>query len=523
MKFISLLAICFLSISSYGQSKKFTFKLGTEYDLPRKSEDLSFFGNDKDDIVNLSINKDELNISKFNAKDLTRSEVNSIPLTGISKKFKSEIVLDFANKHYWVYSDWDSKSDEKLLYYEKLDVAAGKMTFSKTKLLGTTNFGDSKGLYVFYNQNSYSYKFDRSRKKLLIYYRLNPKNFKDKINFDKIGIHVYDENMNRLWGDEFTMPYSEAMMNNIDYSIDSAGNAYLLAKVYDSEKIGDVNPETNKPGYHYEVMKFTKDSKQTGNIRVLPNNYFIQGIGLTENVDHSMGICGTFSSAANNLAEGIFWGKADDNNNVKTYNNVYYKFSLEEMKKYESAKTIKRMEENKECWLSYLNINEVIMEKDGSALFVCESYHRNFTQGEKSSTMYHYYDDIVAIKINSHRKCEWIKKIPKEQFGIDHRNTLSYKLISDTSGYHFLFLDNQTNTELSETQDPRPYKDGNAGQLVVTSISNAGVSGKMLLLDTKEDNAMVFPTSFTKVNGTKLVGLASMKSGNFKPLLITVE
>lgn len=47
---------------------------------------------------------------------------------------------------------------------------------------------------------------------------------------------VFDETMSKLWGGEFTMPYTEAIMDNSDFSVDSKGNAYLLSKVYDSEK-----------------------------------------------------------------------------------------------------------------------------------------------------------------------------------------------------------------------------------------------------------------------------------------------
>lgn len=70
----------------------------------------------------------------------------------------------------------------------------------------------------------------------MISYRLAPEEKNDKNSFDKIGFYVYDDKMNKLWNNEFTMPYSEQIMDNIDFSLDSKGNAYMLAKVYDSEK-----------------------------------------------------------------------------------------------------------------------------------------------------------------------------------------------------------------------------------------------------------------------------------------------
>ena len=56
------------------------------------------------------------------------------------------------------------------------------------------------------------------------------------------------------------MPYTEAIMDNIDFSVDSKGNAYMLAKVYDSEKRKEVDKETGAAGYHYEVLSNANDS-----------------------------------------------------------------------------------------------------------------------------------------------------------------------------------------------------------------------------------------------------------------------
>jgi len=52
MKYLLLIPVYLVSAICYGQgqSKKFTFKLGTEYDLPRKTEDLAFGNRGGDDV-----------------------------------------------------------------------------------------------------------------------------------------------------------------------------------------------------------------------------------------------------------------------------------------------------------------------------------------------------------------------------------------------------------------------------------------------------------------------------------------
>jgi hypothetical protein len=55
-------------------------------------------------------------------------------------------------------------------------------------------------------------------------------------------------------GGEFRMPYTEAIMDNSDYSVDSRGNAYMLVKVYDSDARKEKDKETGKPAI---ILKFS--------------------------------------------------------------------------------------------------------------------------------------------------------------------------------------------------------------------------------------------------------------------------
>src|ERR1700754_4800368 len=109
---IAAMALLTFTAKAQSQSKKFTFKLGSEFELPRKSEDLSFFGNQRDGIVNLSLRKDEIIIVKFDGKTLEQSGEKNIELPDVTKNFNSEIVAEFANGNYfWLHSDWDKKEE----------------------------------------------------------------------------------------------------------------------------------------------------------------------------------------------------------------------------------------------------------------------------------------------------------------------------------------------------------------------------------------------------------------------------
>ncbi|RYG02613.1 MAG: hypothetical protein EOO02_10210 [Chitinophagaceae bacterium] len=100
-----LITACLMSAGTYSQSEKFDFKLGQEYDLPRKTTDLAFIGNEKDGIVNLSVKKEELILVRFDAGTLKKTLEQKIDLDA-SRNFNSEIVADFSNGNYfWIHSD----------------------------------------------------------------------------------------------------------------------------------------------------------------------------------------------------------------------------------------------------------------------------------------------------------------------------------------------------------------------------------------------------------------------------------
>src|SRR5689334_21257499 len=125
IKALLLATAVLCSMLSYSQRSKFSFKLGTEYVLPRKTEDLAFLGNSKDGIVNLSLKKEELHILRFNTSELRKTFEQQVDVD-VTRNFISEIVTDFNNSNYfWLHSDWYKSSETEILYSDKIDLSTG--------------------------------------------------------------------------------------------------------------------------------------------------------------------------------------------------------------------------------------------------------------------------------------------------------------------------------------------------------------------------------------------------------------
>lgn len=541
MKYLLTTLISLSTTLCFAQSNKFTFKLGTVYDLPRKTDDLSFIGNESDGIVNLSTNKDELTLLKFDYNSLKQTGEKVIPIEEKSKYFVSETLVNFGTNYYWLHSNYDKSTQTEFLNYSVVDIknatvsSPDKNLFTAQKLASTILQGEYNAFLGTYKLKvcKYEYNFDAAGTRMLVSYRIKPEEKNDKKNIDKIGLYVFDEKMNKLWGGEFTMPYTEAIMDNSDFSVDGEGNAYLLSKVYDSDKRKEKDKETGKAAYHYEVLKFTKDNKQIINTAIEMGDFFIRQATLVENSLHQMIIACTYSKKSTGSGtDGIFLALMGQDGKITKYKNGYYEFPVAEMVKFESDREKRKIEKKEDYEAPFLSVRNIVVQADGGLFLGLEQSYAVETNTiyygnpykNKSATSW-YYEDIIAVKIAGNGNFEWLRKIPKKQRGDNSGGvgTMSYKMVADASGYYFVYLDNKNNLNLAANEEPKLHLEGYGGQVVVAKINNAGVVTKELLFDTREEEVKIYPSQFKRINGTQFIGRARMKKGGYKPLLITVN
>lgn len=552
MKYVAALALLFISVFSYGQSKKFVFKLGEEYELPKKSEDLAYYGDSANGIINLSYYKKQLTVYKFDFRSLSQKGGQEVELNNASKNFNSEEVITIGGNCFWLHSDWDKGNKKEKLYSSQIDIKTGramnenKLLFENDKVAGDLQGGGwfASGAKTV---NKYDYNYNAGNNKLLISYRYNPEIKNDKKNYDKLGFFVVDEKMNKIWSNDFTMPYTEAVMDNSDFSIDENGNAYLLAKVYNSDARKETDKETGKPGYHYEVFKFTADGSMIHKA-IESDDYYLKQPTLIENGLHEMIIATTYSKKStkkSNGTDGVFLAKFDGKNDIVQYKKGVYEFALDELKKYESKRAKRKMDKKSDYEAPNLRIRDVIVNSDGSTIITLEDYHVEVSAstysgatGTRTTTQYtYYYDDILVTKIAADGNVVWLRKIPKRQkstttglYDAYSRNavfnpvtgTLGFKTFVDATGCYFLYLDNLKNMELEDDDVPKYHVNGFGGQVVVTKIDDAGNMTKDLVFDTREEKIMLFPRQFKQINKNQFIGRAKLKS-SYQPLLIKVN
>ena len=536
MKYVFLIAFSCFTLTTFGQSNKFTYKLGSEYEIPRKSEDLGFFGTQATGIVNLFLKDDLLTILSFNPKTLGQTGEKQVEMD-LSRNYTNEGVVNFGNNFYMLYSDWDKGAKEESLFYDKIDVKNAKITEAKKNILTTTKIAGSYGAvstniwgFGSYGKtiDKFDLNYDANDTHLLISYRLAPEERNDRKNYDKIGMYVCNNEMKKVWQHEFTMPYTEAIMDNLDFTIDANGNAYMLAKVYENEKRKEKDKETGKPGYHFEVLKFTSDKKIT-QYNISLDDYFIREASLIENSAHDIVVSCTYSkNAKGNGTDGVFLALLDQNGKVVKYKNGYFEFPVAELEKFEKARTRRKIEKKDDYEAPNLKVRNIEVGTDGSVFLAMEEYYYTVTtttyNNHTTTTYTYYYEDILGAKIDVNGNFLWIKKVPKRQKGTNAFQTLGYKLVSDATGYYFLYLDNKKNVDLAEDEAPKYHENGYGGQVMVAKIDPNGIVSKELLFDTRDENIMVMPRNFKRIEGNNFIGRTTIKGpGAFRPLLISLN
>lgn len=526
MKFILSIPVLLFALCSYGQSKKISCKVGQEYELTRDAYRLCSWANDRDDFgfVSITQNTRLLKAVQFDLKSLNIKSEADIKTSDLPKNRVNEMNYVFDKNNYWIYSDWDKKSQKELLYavdlgaMAKTGSATPKLLMENPRLTGVVK---TTGTFVLNVHGKYKFARDAEKKLLLVTCKMFSAEKDDKLRKDKIGHAVFDENMNKIWSAEFIMPYTKSVMNYIHFAVDKKGNAYVLVKVYDSDSRKEINESTGKSAFHFEILKFTADGKMS-QVAIATDSYGIGEIYFSENQNHEIAIAFTYTNNfEDNDFKGIFIATLDKNGKLNTAKSGFHDF----------AQIITNEKRSGSFTPENLLIQNLLFEKDGSVLVTCEVNYieKGLQQASPTSNQFsrnfniYHYGNILACRLNKDGNFEWIKTIRKDQYESTFSSeALGFTFFSDPQGYYFLYLDHKKNATLPTDGTPYKYNVDYSGQLVVCRIDKAGSITREVLFANKAEDILIQVTCFTKV-GKDWYTTCLTKNGDLKPLSITVN
>lgn len=495
MKKISLLLVYILTLglvnAQVKKSDEFDFTISDPYQVV-DGEKVYF--SKGEEVLAVKIVRGGYIFQKFSGDKLNESKRNKDEI--IPDGFLLEGFKEFNGRFFMFYSIYDRPNVTEQLFVREIDFDnanfkdLGKLLFKvKGKVSGAfTSVGFGFGYKVTDKFDFYT-TFDDS--KLIIQYRKVPEEKRDALNKDVIGMHVYDGNMEELWSDDVTMPYTEKKMNNIAYAVDIKGNGFILAEVYKDETTRRVDKEGNA-NYDLELIRIDGDDREITTSKVKLKDKFIIDLGFFEGKEDEIVIAGYFGKDYRAGTDGVFMFKLDEDGSVSE--EVSYEVPVEVMSMYMSERAQEKMQkkdEKRDLSMPNMVLREIVYSEDGSITIIGEKYYvvSHYNPQTRQTTYTYHYDEILMTRVNGDGELAWMKKIPKKQTGSAGRGGMSYYLMNGENSLYALFLDNVKNMEIGVSDYPAGHSDGRGGYLTGFKIDDeTGELTKISIFNTMDVN-----------------------------------
>lgn len=356
-------------------------------------------------------------------------------------------IYEFNGSLVMMYSVLDKKIREESLFAQFIDQEKGGFSGAPKELLTVSKEISTFG-FVKTSFNLFSFDFSADKKVLAVKYRYKPAVKDDSKNNDVFGMHVFDSELNPMWNADLTMPYTESMMDNLDFSVDSKGNGYFLIKKYQEEvKLRN----RNNPDNESVAILIASAGGGLNEVEFSLGSNFVDDVVMKENKKGDI-ICAGYYRKPRSSVDGTFVSILDSKGNLSEPK--FYEFSLDFIKMYKriSERGKKKMEEadeNGKLSLANLTMRDMDILDDGGIVLAGEIFYvTTYTDSKGNTHTTYHFDDVIVVKINADGQLGWMQKYPKRS------TTESFRLLTSEKYTYILFTDNPKNAQLTEDQSP---------------------------------------------------------------------
>jgi hypothetical protein len=300
--------------------------------------------------------------------------------------------------------------------------------------------------------------------KILITYRVKPKNRNDNANFDIWGYQVLDRELKPQWNQEAQMPYVQTKMEKWSSAVTRQGHVYQL--LYSIEKkqyeLQIIKPDVPVENHVLDLMpnlnvsEFRLDETKEGNISC--TSFYSNAI--TEIIGEDKGIViATRMKVKAFISDGLFFAEVSPEGKLLQQGKFEVPITL--LNAYEDAETRSAnnvSEASGTAGARDLKIVNRFFYEDGSSIIIVESQYFNlnaeyYSDGNKRFMVpTYFYGDVYAIKLDESSRLVWMKKIAKKQSSKYKIDGLGIKMMSLKGILYIFCLDNGANIDLPQDQ-----------------------------------------------------------------------
>ena len=452
--------------------------------------------------------KTKIILEKLNS-DMTLTNSNELQFKTEGKNLHFQFSTYLKGKIY-VFSSFLNKKDRKqYLFVQSVNKSSLTLNNDRKKIAEVPY----KKKWTFGSDGYFIDGKSKDKSKFAIYYKLP---YSKKEN-EKFGFHVFNDDMELIWENKVTLPYSDKLFEPVDYVIDNLGNTYLLGKIFKDRK---EKSEKNKPRYRYHILRYSNMGKKLDEYPISINEKFLNTLKLVVSDNQDL-ICGGFYSlieskflSYNEYVMGSFFLKIDgDSKKIVTKNFKEFDKELitQHLRKRQKRRAKKKIQKGKLLGLSDILIKDIIIKKDGGAYLVGEKEYSvtstttttdaNGHTSTRTTTTY-YANEILVISVTPAGTIEWEEQIKKQQASGSY-TYLSYAVANINDELFFVYNDNPKNLDYKEGDKFRYFSPGRKAVTFLLKINKDGYQKRRILFSKKEIGVYADPTIHIQPEGTK--------------------
>jgi hypothetical protein len=407
------------------------------------------------------------------------------------KGFRFEYIIEIKDKLYFFYSIYDKPNTTEQLFVRSINTKEGGFD-SDAKLLVAVSKKMSGYSGV---SGKFSIDVASNGDVFAIKYRYKPEEKDDSKNTDVIGMHVFDSNLEKVWNNDFVMPYTESFMDNLNFAVDSEGNGFFLIRKY-KEEVSRKN--NNDPSNQSLAILIAGAGGEFNEVEFSLGEYLIADVYMKENKNGDIICAGYYRKPKSYGIDGTFVSILDDKGNLS--DPKLYEFSLDFIKKYKriserGQKKMEKADENDNLSMSNLRMREVKVLADGGIVLAGEIFYiTTYTDSKGNTHTTYHYDDVILVKINADGELGWMEKFPKNS------TFESFRLMTSDSYSYVLFLDNIRNETMTDDGNIDKEVKGSYGVMAHRVDNKTGERKYLPLFDSRKiDETAVYQYSLNRV------------------------
>jgi hypothetical protein len=199
-----------------------------------------FYFTEGDDLYAIKVKGLAVSIQKYNPK-IPKHIDTKIYVEALPEDIKLLDILKVGEKYYLFFKksirSREVEENKEYLYCKEIDLEDLSLQEDYQTVLEIPG--------RFKNYNGFDFNLSPDKSKLQVYYTKAPTKKINKLNYEKIGFHVFDQNMEQIVMAEIEMPYSEAEMGLRNVYMNNKGASYCSLVNYETgvRKLLKVNLE----------------------------------------------------------------------------------------------------------------------------------------------------------------------------------------------------------------------------------------------------------------------------------------